>query len=149
MQFELVDAAELAQQDAGRKKERAFQEAVRQHEIRHPGEARVVQKRDPGEHHVGMADRRVREQPLQMPLQEGHDLRTSTRLPRRPMGNPAIVRSQEAAELQVLLEGVGLPARKRDLVAYARGQDPGAAQRLQELPDGEYRSLDDVGKRAA
>ena len=65
------------------------------------------------------------------------------------MGNPAIVRSQEAAELQVLLEGVDLPARKRDLVAYARGQDPGAAQRLQELPDGEYRSLDDVGEALA
>ena len=54
--------------------------------------------------------------------------------------------TQEAAELQVLLEGVALPARKRDLLDYARREDPDAAQRLQALPEGEYRSLDEVGE---
>jgi hypothetical protein len=54
--------------------------------------------------------------------------------------------SQRAAELQTTLEGVPLPARKRDLVAYARTQDPEAARELDVLPDREYRSLDDVGE---
>jgi len=62
------------------------------------------------------------------------------------MGNHATVTMQEAAELQVLLEGVELPAQKRRLIAYARQEDPDAAQRLQQLPDGEYRSLDEVGE---
>jgi len=56
------------------------------------------------------------------------------------------VTTQEAAELQVLLEGVALPARKADLLEYARREDADAAQRLQSLPDGEYRSLDEVGE---
>lgn len=57
--------------------------------------------------------------------------------------------TREAAELQVVLEGVALPARKDELVAYARSQDEGAAERLTALPDGEYRSLDDVGEALA
>jgi hypothetical protein len=57
--------------------------------------------------------------------------------------------TQEAAELQALLEGVDLPARKRDLLAYARREDPDAAERLRALPDREYRSLDEVGEALA
>ena len=53
---------------------------------------------------------------------------------------------QEAAELQALLEGVSLPASKRELVAYARAEDDEAARTLQSLPDREYRSLDEVGE---
>ena len=59
------------------------------------------------------------------------------------------VSTREAAELQVVLEGVALPARKDELVAYARSQDEGAAERLTALPDREYRSLDDVGEALA
>jgi hypothetical protein len=54
-----------------------------------------------------------------------------------------------AAELQVLLEGVPLPARKRELVEYARSQDGDAARHLESLPDREYRSLDEVGEALA
>jgi Protein of unknown function (DUF2795) len=54
-----------------------------------------------------------------------------------------------AAELQVLLEGVPLPAHKRQLVAYARSQDGEAARHLESLPDREYRSLDEVGEALA
>lgn len=61
-------------------------------------------------------------------------------------GNPACVTTREAAELQVALEGVPLPARKQELLDYARSQDETAAQRLAALPDREYRSLDEVGE---
>ena len=54
-----------------------------------------------------------------------------------------------AAELQVVLEGVPLPASKQELVAYAERQDGGAAQHLRSLPEREYRSLDEVGEALA
>jgi uncharacterized protein DUF2795 len=59
------------------------------------------------------------------------------------------VDTQRAAELQVLLEGVPLPARRGELLAYARSQDAGAADELASLPDREYRSLDEVGEALA
>ena len=56
---------------------------------------------------------------------------------------------REAAEIQVVLEGVALPAKKQELLAYARSQDEATAQRLAALPDREYRSLDEVGEALA
>src|SRR5690348_15144512 len=56
---------------------------------------------------------------------------------------------QRAAELQSVLEGVPLPAKKRDLVEYARSQDGSAAADLQRLPDREYSSIDEVGEALA
>jgi hypothetical protein len=41
------------------------------------------------------------------------------------------VSTQRAAEVQVVLEGIDLPARKQDLVAYARAQDERAARLLE------------------
>ena len=54
--------------------------------------------------------------------------------------------AREAAEIQVVLEGVDLPAGKQELVAYARSHDEQAAAALQALPEREYRSLDEVGE---
>jgi hypothetical protein len=54
-----------------------------------------------------------------------------------------------AAELQVVLEGVALPAHKQALIDYARKQDADAADRLQSLPERQYRSLDEVGEALA
>ena len=51
--------------------------------------------------------------------------------------------------MQVLLEGVPLPAKKADLLAYAREQDESAAADLQRLPDRDYSSLDEVGEALA
>jgi Protein of unknown function (DUF2795) len=59
------------------------------------------------------------------------------------------VDTASAAELQVVLEGVPLPAPKDRLLEYAREQDPEAARRLESLPDREYRSLDEVGEALA
>jgi hypothetical protein len=58
------------------------------------------------------------------------------------------VDTQRVAELQVLLEGVPLPATRRELVDYALGQDRGQRFRgdLDALPDREYRTLDEVGE---
>jgi hypothetical protein len=53
------------------------------------------------------------------------------------------------AELQVVLEGVPLPAGKSELVEYARREDQDAARLLESLPDCVYRSLDDVGEALA
>jgi hypothetical protein len=54
---------------------------------------------------------------------------------------------REAAQLQVLLEGVPLPADKEALIEYAREQDDhGLAKLLERLEDREYGSLDEVGE---
>ena len=64
-------------------------------------------------------------------------------------GHRVSVDTQRAAEVQVLLEGVPLPAHKRELLAYARSQDGDAARHLESLPEREYRSLDEVGEALA
>ena len=58
---------------------------------------------------------------------------------------------QRLAELQALLEGVPLPAAKRELIVYARseGGDAELLGLLERLPDREYRALDDVGEALA
>ncbi len=55
------------------------------------------------------------------------------------------------AEIQVLLEGVDLPASKDELIGYAREQDGGSADLslLRRLPDREFKSLDEVGEMLA
>jgi hypothetical protein len=53
---------------------------------------------------------------------------------------------QRAAEIQVLLEGVALPATRKELIEYAKQQDRDAARELEQLPDGEYDRLDAVGE---
>ncbi|HKP17959.1 MAG TPA: DUF2795 domain-containing protein [Gaiellaceae bacterium] len=52
------------------------------------------------------------------------------------------------AELEVLLEGVDLPAPRRELIRHALGEAGGeeAAALLRALPDREYRSIDEVGE---
>jgi Protein of unknown function (DUF2795) len=59
--------------------------------------------------------------------------------------------TQRAAELQVLLEGVPLPASKQELVDYAGSQAGGERflADLRSLPDREYRALDEVGEELA
>ena len=55
--------------------------------------------------------------------------------------------TRDVAELQVLLEGVPLPASRQELLAHAvreRGGDLTAL--LERLPDRQYESLDDVGE---
>ncbi len=56
------------------------------------------------------------------------------------------MRFQVAAELQVTLEGVSLPATKDELLAYARREDAAFVRELQSLPEREYESLDEVGE---
>lgn len=50
------------------------------------------------------------------------------------------------AEIQVVLEGVKLPASRRELVAYARRYDADAATVLSRLPDHLYSSIDDAAE---
>ncbi len=58
--------------------------------------------------------------------------------------------TREVAELQVLLEGVPLPAGKKELIAYAHEQDDHrVAGLLERLEDREYGSLDEVGEELA
>jgi Protein of unknown function (DUF2795) len=53
----------------------------------------------------------------------------------------------DVATLQVLLEGVPLPARKAKLIEYARKQNEQAPlHMLDRLPDREYSSIDEVGE---
>ena len=53
---------------------------------------------------------------------------------------------QRVAEIQVVLEGVSLPATRDQLIAYARSEDPAAAEALERIPAGEYDRLDAVGE---
>lgn len=57
--------------------------------------------------------------------------------------------TQTGALIQVVLEGVPLPATKAELVDYARREDPDAAALLDALPERDYRSLDEVGEALA
>jgi Protein of unknown function (DUF2795) len=61
------------------------------------------------------------------------------------------MRGLNVAELQVLVEGVVLPANRQELVDYARreGGDPAAVLALERLPPGEYASIDDVAEALA
>ena len=56
--------------------------------------------------------------------------------------------SSRVAQLQVLLEGVPLPADKQELIRYARGEGAGPAELalLEALPEREYASIDEVGE---
>lgn len=54
--------------------------------------------------------------------------------------------AQRAAEIQAVLEGIPLPAEKKQLVSYMREQDASLVSDLEGLPDEEFRSLDDVGR---
>ncbi|MCW2965819.1 MAG: hypothetical protein JWO17_3071 [Actinomycetia bacterium] len=56
---------------------------------------------------------------------------------------------QRAAEIQVVLEGITLPATREQLVHYAALQDAEAAVELERIPDRTYRSIDDVGETLA
>ena len=54
---------------------------------------------------------------------------------------------QRAAEIQVALEGVRLPASRDDLIRYAEAQDPTLAAELRSLlPQRTYVALDEVGE---
>jgi hypothetical protein len=56
--------------------------------------------------------------------------------------------SSRVAEIQVLLEGVPLPATKADLLRHARREsgDGASLALLEALPEREYRSIDEVGE---
>jgi hypothetical protein len=56
---------------------------------------------------------------------------------------------QRVAEIQVVLEGVKLPATRDELVRYAEMYDPQAARELTSISDREYERLDDVGEALA
>jgi Protein of unknown function (DUF2795) len=56
--------------------------------------------------------------------------------------------SQRVAEVEALLEGVSLPARREELIDYASRQTEGDrfVRLLAALPEAEFRSLDEVGE---
>ena len=54
--------------------------------------------------------------------------------------------AQRAAEIQVVLEGVRLPATRGELIAYARRWDPAAASELAAIADRAYDRIDEVGE---
>lgn len=57
---------------------------------------------------------------------------------------------QRAAEIQVALEGVKLPASRDELVRYAQTQEPSLVAELQALlPERRYAALDDVAEALA
>jgi hypothetical protein len=56
------------------------------------------------------------------------------------------VNSQRIAELQVVLEGIRLPATRRQLIEYAARYDASFTSALELLPDREYDRIDAVGE---
>jgi hypothetical protein len=56
---------------------------------------------------------------------------------------------QRAAEIQVVLEGITLPATREQLVNYAALQDAEATVELERIPDRTYQSIDEVGESLA
>lgn len=53
---------------------------------------------------------------------------------------------QRSAEIQAVLEGISLPAKKQELISYMREQDGSFVSDLEGLPDEEFRSIDEVGR---
>ena len=70
---------------------------------------------------------------------------------RRETGHVARVSYAIAAEAQVVLEGVPLPAEKEQLVAYALRQNASAPvlAAVRAIPDRLYRTIDEVGEELA
>lgn len=60
-----------------------------------------------------------------------------------------VVDLQRAAEIQVVLEGVRLPATRAELVRYAARWDPNAADELRSIPNRSYALIDEVGEALA
>ena len=62
---------------------------------------------------------------------------------RRALGGDGDAIHQRAAVAQVVLEGIPLPATKKELLDYARRQDPpeDVAAVLSTIPDREYERL--------
>ena len=56
---------------------------------------------------------------------------------------------QRSAEIQVVLEGIPLPASRDQLVRYASRYDGEAARTLASIPDREYGRIDEVGEALA
>ena len=54
--------------------------------------------------------------------------------------------AQRAAEIQVVLEGVRLPATRGELMAYAGRWDTAAASELLAIGDRAYDRIDEVGE---
>ena len=54
--------------------------------------------------------------------------------------------SQRIAELQVVLEGITLPAHRRELIDYAARVDATFTPELERLPDREYDRIDAVAE---
>ncbi|HZP73235.1 MAG TPA: DUF2795 domain-containing protein [Gaiellaceae bacterium] len=54
--------------------------------------------------------------------------------------------TQRACEIQAVLEGVRLPATRKDLLAYAHAEDASIVPDLQGLPDEEFDRLDAVAE---
>jgi hypothetical protein len=55
--------------------------------------------------------------------------------------------TQRASEIQAVLEGVPLPASRRQLLDYARAQDASIVRELERLPEETFDHLDAVGER--
>ena len=56
---------------------------------------------------------------------------------------------QRSAEIQVVLEGIPLPASRDQLVQYAARFDEDAARSLERIPNREYDRIDAVGDELA
>jgi hypothetical protein len=64
----------------------------------------------------------------------------------RGVGYCVSVDHQRAAEVQVVLEGISLPASRAELVRYASREDAEAADALALIPEGDYDCIDAVGE---
>src|SRR3954454_20267344 len=56
---------------------------------------------------------------------------------------------QRSAEIQVVLEGISLPASRDQLVRYAARFDEAAARTLETIPNRQYERIDEVGDELA
>jgi hypothetical protein len=59
------------------------------------------------------------------------------------------VNLQRAAQIQVVLEGIDLPATRDELIRYAAREDRDAAAALEQIEDRSYDFIDDVGEQLA
>ena len=120
MQVELVDGSEPVQEDAGEHEQGGLREPVTDHIDGHTGDAVCGEESDPAYEYADVADRRERQQPLEVALRVAHD-----RAPQRGHRSERDENHTEFVGVGAERAGEDRPVQARDRVHAKLGHHAG------------------------
>ena len=120
VQVELVDGSEPVQEDPGEHEQGALREPVTEHIRGHAGDAVGGEESDPAHEHADVADRRERQQPLEVALRVTHD-----RAPQRGHRPERDENHAEFGRVGTERAGEDRPVQPRDCVHAKLGHHAG------------------------